>query len=451
MRKAAVSLVIVFLVGNSPLPVVEAAVNFPDTNDSWYQEAIYELKNRGVIKGYPDGTFRPRQEVNRAEFLKMVMKGRGGLDPVKQSCFSDVDLNEWYAPFVCAAERRGIVEGYPDGSFRPGKTVNFAEALKIILVAYERETLPNNSDDWFEPYVNFLDENNVLSRYSYLPATLVNRERMADIVYRVLKFEDLHEVSNLSPGCNKPFPQKPPFSVNVDGVNREFLLTIPDDYITSEEHPLIIAFHGRTNPNHMVRGYYDFDKYADEFFIAYPAGMSNGNGSFNWADSGDKAYEIRDIELFDKVVRAIGNAYCIDMHRIFVAGHSLGAWISNSLACVRGDVIRGSGTVGGSSVITNCAGPSAAWIAHNPNDRLASFAASEVVRELRAESNTCGNATNPVAPQSLNCEQFLHCQDGNPVHFCPHNEDLDWRGEYYPHTWPSDAGKEITEFFRKLP
>jgi polyhydroxybutyrate depolymerase len=61
------------------------------------------------------------------------------------------------------------------------------------------------------------------------------------------------------------------------------------------------------------------------------------------------------------------------MDRITVVGHSLGAWMANTIACVRGDVVMASATVAGDSVNTTCTGPAAAMIIHNPKDNLAPF------------------------------------------------------------------------------
>ena len=108
--------------------------------------------------------------------------------------------------------------------------------------------------------------------------------------------------------------------------------------------PLIVAFHGRTNSNEQVRSYYRLDREITDAFIVYPAALSNGNGTFSWSDGTNKPSEFRDIAFFDAIVERLSKEYCIDMERIFVVGHSLGAWFSNSLACVRGDVIRASAT-----------------------------------------------------------------------------------------------------------
>src|SRR3989338_11653131 len=86
-------------------PVVRASATplpFPDMELSWfrYREAVSYLRDRHVIRGYPDGTFKPQQTVNRAEFLKMIFASEHAPIAVTHPCFSDVMPEEWYAPYV---------------------------------------------------------------------------------------------------------------------------------------------------------------------------------------------------------------------------------------------------------------------------------------------------------------------------------------------------------------
>jgi polyhydroxybutyrate depolymerase len=428
-----------------------APLPFHDMERTWFQyrEAVQFLKDREVIHGDPEGTFRPRDPINRAEFLKLVFAGLGGGTPVQGACFSDVPADAWFAPFVCAAERRGIVGGYPDGTFQPARTVNVAEAMKMILKAAGKEIPERRGEKWYAPYVEEFDDPGILPAHSFLPWAELTRERAADLLYRFVRYNEDRIVLSHSVGCGKP-AGTPPSAVTVLGAQRSYLLTVPDDYVSQEAAPLIIAFHGRTNSNEEVRSYYRLDREFDDAFIAYPAALENGNGSFSWADPGNTAYEIRDIAFFDAIVEQLAEQYCIDMDRIYVVGHSLGAWMANSVACVRGGIVRASATVGGDSVITDCAGPTAAMIMHNPHDTLAPFSGAERVRELRTKTNACTWDTAPAEPEEFKCVRHTSCNTGGTVIFCPHELDTDSRGDYYPHQWPRNTASAIADFFQDL-
>lgn len=109
---------------------------FFDVLDTYpYNDAITRLTQLGILQGYPDGLFRPGQTINRAEMVKMLMKA---LSPGEQlsSCdignaFPDVRSSDWFAPYVCLMHKKGFIKGYPDGTFRPGNAINFVEFAKI--------------------------------------------------------------------------------------------------------------------------------------------------------------------------------------------------------------------------------------------------------------------------------------------------------------------------------
>lgn len=121
--------------GLALVPFAAAAASFPDVPAAYESSrAIDYLQAAGVLQGYADGRFRPAFPINRAEFLKVLVAGKG-LSPdaaIFSSCFPDV-AREWFAPYVCYATGQGWVQGYPDGMFRPEQPVSFAEALKMLV------------------------------------------------------------------------------------------------------------------------------------------------------------------------------------------------------------------------------------------------------------------------------------------------------------------------------
>jgi polyhydroxybutyrate depolymerase len=428
-----------------------ADLPFPDLATSWfaYRDAVAYLRDRGVIGGYPDGTFKPKETINRAELLKIVFKGRSNAEPVAGSCFSDVTADAWYAPYVCAAKRRGIINGYPDGTFKPGQPVNVAEALKILLRAYGKDIADGPQEKWYEPYARELDRTGVLRRSSMLPWENLTRERASDVIARWLRYDEEHIVPGESIGCGKR-PESIATTITVNGMDRSFLLTIPDSYSPRTPVPMIVAFHGRTNSNQQVRAYYELDRTAQNYIIAYPAAIQAESGRFTWSDPSDPKGWVRDVAFFDALVETISDHYCVDLDHLYTVGHSLGAWMANSVACIRGGIVRASATVGGDSVSMSCAGPAAALIIHNPHDTLAAFSGAQRVLAQRTKANACAAEKRTTEPVSLNCEIYTTCDGGNFVQWCPHTIDTDGRGAYYPHQWPDETARAIVDFFEGL-
>ena len=160
-----------------PLTVGTAAASifFPDVPVSYvHYQAIEALVNAGVIDGNPDGTFQPEQSVNRAAFLKMLYKAKGKVpDPSSVRCFRDVIPESWYESFVCDAAANGFVNGYPDGNFRPAQEVNRVEALKMIMTVFGIDVQEISSEA--KDVVKFVDVSTSAWYTKYLYAAYVKR------------------------------------------------------------------------------------------------------------------------------------------------------------------------------------------------------------------------------------------------------------------------------------
>lgn len=178
-----------------------------NTNDSSLV-AINFLKDNGVIKGYPDGTFKPDNAISRVEALKMIYEGLQKDSGVKGVLeFSDTNSNEWYSKYVLAAQREGIVIGYPNNLFKPSNNVTKAEFLKMLLSSagynlnhVDRNVKPFddvNLDDWYIDVVSIAKEKNLLDSSTNLfkPNSPITRREVAELIYRT--------VSILSTGKDK--------------------------------------------------------------------------------------------------------------------------------------------------------------------------------------------------------------------------------------------------------
>lgn len=109
--------------------------DYPDVAfNKWYNNAISTLSNMGIICGYPDGTFRPDAPITRAELTKIAASFFS--DPrvaaTYDGRFSDVHGAEWYISYLMTALEEGLIEGYPDGSFRPNRPITRAETCTIV-------------------------------------------------------------------------------------------------------------------------------------------------------------------------------------------------------------------------------------------------------------------------------------------------------------------------------
>ncbi|MBR2490177.1 MAG: DUF11 domain-containing protein [Ruminiclostridium sp.] len=106
--------------------------------DQWFNNAISTLSNAGILNGYNDGTFRPNAPITRAEFAKIASSFFSHVDSEYQGLFPDVPASKWYAAYVEAASELGLITGYPDGTFRPEQNITRAEACTIVNRTIDR-------------------------------------------------------------------------------------------------------------------------------------------------------------------------------------------------------------------------------------------------------------------------------------------------------------------------
>ncbi|MBO4991793.1 MAG: S-layer homology domain-containing protein [Firmicutes bacterium] len=115
-----------------------AAVEIPgDIAGTGYEAAVSRLLEEGIVSGYKDGTFRPENSVTRAEVCAMIIKA-GGQSAVADGAadtFSDLSGSAWAADFINAASDAGIVSGYKDGTFRPKNNITYNELSSMLVKA----------------------------------------------------------------------------------------------------------------------------------------------------------------------------------------------------------------------------------------------------------------------------------------------------------------------------
>lgn len=162
------------------------AADFSDVSAKLDPEIDF-LGDTGVVEGRFEGIFAPDELVNRAEMLKILFDLAGespsNFDITKyNNCFTDV-TNEWFAPYVCYAKEEGFVSGYPDGSFKPGSSVNLVEALKMTFEAFQFDLVEDGV--WYSKYYDAATLYDVYDNRDYEFGDLITRRDMAEIATRV--------------------------------------------------------------------------------------------------------------------------------------------------------------------------------------------------------------------------------------------------------------------------
>ena len=115
------------------------AASFDDVKGTKYESAVDLLSDFGIINGYKDGTYKPNNTVTRAEMAKLIIVSLGKEEASEtlkgDTKFSDVKAGSWAAGYINYAESKGIIKGYPDGSFKPNNKVSYVDASSMLLRA----------------------------------------------------------------------------------------------------------------------------------------------------------------------------------------------------------------------------------------------------------------------------------------------------------------------------
>ena len=132
--------------------------------DAWYCSSVSTLSRMGIIAGYPDGTFRPNAPITRAEFAAIATRfdNNGDKTPVS---FTDI-IGHWAESEITVAANHGWVSGYGDDTFRPQNQITRAETMSLVNRVLKR--LPETPADLLPDMITWTDNADTSSWY-YLP------------------------------------------------------------------------------------------------------------------------------------------------------------------------------------------------------------------------------------------------------------------------------------------
>jgi hypothetical protein len=179
--------------------------SFADTAESaWAEDAIETLASRSVISGYLDGSFRPENEITRAEFAAILCKAVESFETDETLQFTDVN-GEWYEDVLKLAVTNGFMSGY-NGEMRPNDPINREQMAVMIMNAFGKlsdknvlNVSMNYSDysdmsSWAVPSIAKADALGILTDIaedSYAPKQNSTRAEAAVMVYKLLKALEL--------------------------------------------------------------------------------------------------------------------------------------------------------------------------------------------------------------------------------------------------------------------
>ncbi|MFA6917782.1 MAG: S-layer homology domain-containing protein [Candidatus Gracilibacteria bacterium] len=115
-------------------------VTLTDISTHWSAEPVTAMVEKGIVKGYEDGTFKPQNNLTRAEGSALLYRVLGFAEPEAPTVkpFNDItDLSSWYAGYLAKLKELSLIKGYDDGTFKPTTQITRAEFLKLAMDAYK--------------------------------------------------------------------------------------------------------------------------------------------------------------------------------------------------------------------------------------------------------------------------------------------------------------------------
>ena len=221
-----------------------------------------------------------------------------------------------------------------------------------------------------------------------------------------------------SAGCGtaSAAPMSGHFTIDASGTMREYIIKIPTGYDRNHPYRLIVAFHGRM---------YDAAS-VDAGGAPSPSGpyygiepLSGGSAIFVAAQALSTSWtNANDIPYVNAMITRFKTELCIDQHRIFATGFSMGAIQTIALGCAEADVFRAIAPMSGSLNGGTCSGTQqlAYWGSHGTNDPTINISMGRAVRDAFRTRNHC--TTTTVAGSPSGCVNYQGCDAGYPVVWC---------------------------------
>lgn len=201
----------------------------PATNT--YYDMIHTMAQEGIINGYPDGTFKPANAINRQQVVSLLNRALD-LKPIRPATsFKDVMPSNGYYNDIQAVYRAGIVDGV-SGNFNPGSSLTRAQMAKMLVNAFDldapkgKNPFTDTKGQWYEDYVTALFESGITTgatATTFEPNKTVSRQHYAVFLYRALEYKkklDENEQGNEVPGGDvTPTPEPTPEPTPGEGNN----------------------------------------------------------------------------------------------------------------------------------------------------------------------------------------------------------------------------------------
>ncbi|MYL49333.1 hypothetical protein GLV98_07540 [Halobacillus litoralis] len=285
MKKILSSMFVLYVFLTIPMVTVNASESYPDLDQvPWAKSEILYLSDHEIISGYPDGSFKPKEEVTRGQVALMVIKDLyPEAAPQQNNPFVDVPKGKYYTDAVRVAYEKGIISGYPDQTFKPNAYITRAEVALIVDRAYSinREGNPHGFTDdhifpWAQESILDLNSKGIINGYTdgtFKPGNDITRAAFAKVLG-----------ATINPEFRVPGPPAR-LETTFDGLHRSYKLRVFADNEETTVNDLPWA--GANEGDVLHSGYYEMTLQLGD---SAPMNQKVAIGNFTYNESQQNLY-----------------------------------------------------------------------------------------------------------------------------------------------------------------
>ncbi|MGB6167547.1 MAG: WG repeat-containing protein [Geitlerinemataceae cyanobacterium] len=150
-------------------------MSFSDVRDHWAKDCIQQLFDRSIVRGYPDGSFRPENLLTRAEFAAILSKTFPETVPIREAIeFRDIPTTHWAFSAIQRLSGAGFFSGFPDGTFRPNLPIPRVQVFVALASGLRYGSHPNP----VEILSRYFDDAAAIPRYAKGTVAAATEQRL---------------------------------------------------------------------------------------------------------------------------------------------------------------------------------------------------------------------------------------------------------------------------------
>lgn len=270
------------------------------TENTTYEKAISDLVEDGILNGYPDNTFRPDGKITRAEFAKILFAMEDlKLKEDNQKEFEDV-ANHWAKTYIEIAASNNLLKGYEDNTFKPEREITYGEIATILLRVLDIYEINNSNTNWPDDCMEFASDLGLfdgVETNDLIGMNPARRDNAALMIWNTINYKNNHNI--LPSGDNISGDEEKEETNNSEKVNTKAFYIGSVEKITSRRGENYITIKNIDGEEEEIKLYSKSAEPKLKSFIVYKltsSGQMNLQKELLVSDIDNVAFVVEDVD-----------------------------------------------------------------------------------------------------------------------------------------------------------